>query len=305
MRGGILLPPYGKALQAAVRMPGVPARSGKRRWSPGLMALPPHISIDADRLDLLTKDGSNNLLTVTTEFTGLTTSAVAQVVHEPAVPLFGGRAGFRTFGNANTNCNFAALAGSLMAGKTGCTLVFVGKFEIAGAAALNRCIVNVSTPTITNTRCSIATSASVANCPRYTVRRLDTDTSNGDDVGTINRGVNPWIAVVRQDNTGAVLGSGVPTKQMIFLKDGVREVAQEATGLGSGAFSNTASAYIGFFNSGTVAPSRCEMNWGAIFDRVCSDAEVEQLLGWGAWKINAAATLLEAANPYRAAPPMV
>lgn len=50
-------------------------------WTPADLASPPHISIDADRLDLLTKDGSNNLTAVTTEFTGLAAGTVTLVTH--------------------------------------------------------------------------------------------------------------------------------------------------------------------------------------------------------------------------------
>jgi hypothetical protein len=137
------------------------------------------------------------------------------------------------------------------------------------------------------------------------IRRLDADTANGDDVGTTNIGGVPWIAILRLDHAGAVVGGGVATKHMRICRDASLIVASEATGLGSGAFSATNSAYIGFLNSGTVAEARVDMFYGAIMDYVLTDAECEKYEGWlaGTPGLNLASTMLDPAHPYRSAPP--
>jgi hypothetical protein len=183
-------------------------------WTPADLANPPHISIDADRLDLLTKDGSNNLTSVTTEYTALAAGTVTAVVHAAANAGLNNRGSFNVDAtNANQVINFSTTAGSLLANKPGCTMVFFGKFSEASPSALNRAVVNATTTSNNSARCSIATSSTVANCPRHVVRRLDADTANGDDLGSSNIGVLPWIAVLRLDHNGAVVGAGTPTKQ--------------------------------------------------------------------------------------------
>lgn len=278
---------------------------GAPLWTPANMSNPPHISINADRLDLLTKDGSDNLTAVTTEFTGLAAGTITAVTHTTANANLGGKGSFNVTATVSTAqvINFASTAGDLLANKNGCTMVFVGRFNDAGASALNRAIVNATTTSNNSSRCSIATSTTVANNPRYTVRRLDGDVANGDDIAGGNRGTSPIIMVLRLDHLGAVVGAGTPTKEMIVIQGGVRTTASEPTGLGSGPFSNTNSALIGFFNSGTVAYAKNDMNWGAIDDEVWTNDQVERVIGWAAWKINNP-TMLEVGNPYRNAPPV-
>lgn len=273
-------------------------------WTPANLASPPHISIDADRLDLLTKDGSNNLTAVTTEFTGLSAGTITLVQHLVDAVLNGHYA-FNVTGQGTQIINFASTAANLLANKSGCTMVFVGRFNDAGAAVLNRAIVNVTTTSSTATRCSIGTPpATITNGLRYTIRRLDADAANGDNDSAGQRlTTSPFIVVLRQDNTGAVVGGGTPTKQMIVVQGGVRTVNSEATGLGSGNYSNTNSAQVCFFNSSTVAPCKNAMNYGGIDDTVWSDDEVERFIGWAAWKLEMADSILEASNPYKDAPP--
>lgn len=272
-------------------------------WTPADLPSPPHISINADRLDLLTKDGSNNLTAVTTEFTGLGAGTITSVTHVADALLNNHFAFNVTATDSAQVINFASTAGSLLAGKGGCTMVFVGRFNDGAAAAVNRAIVNATTTSNNSARCSIATSSTVANCPRHVVRRLDADTANGDDLGNTNRGAtNPWIAVLRLDHTGAVVGAGVPTKQTILVQAGVSTTYEEPTGLGSPAFDATNSALIGFFNSGVVAPCKTAMKWGAIDDEVWSDANVARVIGWAAWDLGMP-QILPNDNPYRNAPP--
>jgi hypothetical protein len=288
------------ALATSLGLPSRTLRAGAVYWTPANLASPPHISIDADNLALLTKDGSNNLTGVTTEFTGLAAGTVTAVTHV-VDPVLNNHYAFNvTATNAAQIINFASTAANLLAGKPGCTMVLIGRFNDAAASAVNRAVVNVTTTSATATRSSIATSGTTANCLRYTVRRLDADTANGDD-DTFGQRVStsPFIVVMRQDNTGAVVGGGTPTKQMIIVQAGVRTTISEATGLGSGNFENTNSANVAFFNSSNVAPAKNAMNWGAIDDTVWSDAEVEKVIGWGAWKLGMAASILEAGNPYR------
>lgn len=188
-----------------------------QQWTPANLTNPPYISIDADRTDLMTVDGSNNLTGVTTVHTALAAGAVTAVVYAPANAGLNGRGSFNVDAtNANQVINFSTTAGALLANKPGCTMVFFGKFSEAAPAAVNRAVVNATTTSNNSARCSIATSGTVTNCPRHTVRRLDADTANGDDVGSSNRGVLPWIAVLRLDHNGAVVGAGTPTKQMRF-----------------------------------------------------------------------------------------
>lgn len=278
--------------------------SVKPLWTPANLSSPPHISIDADNLALLTKDGSNNLLTVTTEFTALAAGTITAVTHVSDSVLNNKNAFSVNATNASQVINFASTAGNLLASKPGCTMVFLGRFNDAAASAVNRAIVNATTTSNNSTRCSLATSSTTANRLRYTVRRLDTDTANGDD-DTFGQRVttSPFIAVIRQDNLGAVVGGGTPTKEMIIVQAGVRTTMSEATGLGSGNYDVTNSALIGFFNSGSVAPCKNNMNWGAIDDVVWTNDEVERTMGWAAWKLGMASSILEVGNPYRNAPP--
>lgn len=274
----------------------------KPLWTPANLSVQPQISIDADRLDLLTKDGSNNLLTVTTEFTGLAAGTVTAVTHVTDA-ILGGKNAFNVNAtNASQVINFTTTAGNLLANKSGCTMMFVGRFNDPAASALNRAIVNATTTSNNSTRCSIASSSTVANCLRYVIRRLDADTANGDDTGIQRVTTAPFIAVLRLDHTGAVVGAGTPTKQMVVVQSGVRDIYSEATGLGSGTFSNTNSALIGFFNSGVVAPCKNAMNYGVITDYLWTDDEVNRAIGWAAWKI-LTPTMLEVGNPYRTAAP--
>lgn len=283
--------------------PGAGTSGGPALWTPANLATPPRVSIDADRLDLLTKDGSNNLLTVTTEYSALAAGTVTLVTHV-ADAVLNNHFAFNVTGQASQIINFASTAADLLANKAGCTMVFIGRFNDAAASAVNRAVVNVTTPSATATRSSIATSGTTANCLRYTVRRLDADTANGDD-DTFGQRVStsPFIIVMRQDNTGAVVGGGTPTKEMIIVQAGVRTTLTEATGLGSGNFENTNSANVAFFNSSNVAPAKNAMNWGAIAATVWSNTEVEKTIGWGAWKLGMASSILEVGNPYRTAPP--
>lgn len=277
--------------------------SQKPLWTPANLSSPPHVSIDADNLALLTKDGSNNLLTVTTEFTALAAGTITAVTHVADANLNNHFAFNVNATNANQVINFASTAGSLLNNKGGCTMVFVGRFNDAAAAVLNRAIVNATTTSNNSARCSIAVSPTVANCPRHVVRRLDADTANGDDLGAANIGVvNPWIAVLRLDHTGAVVGGGTPTKQTILVQNGVSTTYSEATGLGTPTFSATDSALLGFFNSGSVAPCKNAMNWGAIDDVVWSDDEVARVIGWAAWKLGMP-SILPVGSPYKLAPP--
>lgn len=271
-------------------------------WTPANLSSPPHVSIDADNLSLLTKDGSNNLLSVTTEFTGLAAGTITAVTHIADANL-NNHFGFNVNAtNASQVINFASTAGSLLNAKSGCTMVFVGRFNDAGAAAVNRAIVNATTTSNNSARCSIATSSVTPNLLRYTVRRLDADVANGDDIIS-SFSILPFIAVLRLDHNGAVVGSGTPTKQMLTAYNGGNLItSSEATGLGSGTFSATDSALLGFFNSGSVAPAKVAMNWGAIDDTVWSNDEVERVMGWAAWKLNMP-QILPAAHPYRNQPP--
>ena len=276
-------------------------------WTPADLASPPHISIDADRLDLLTKDGSNNLTGVTTEFTAFAAGTVTAVTHITDSVLNNHYVFNVTAANAAQIINFASTAANLLANKTGCTMTFVGRFNDPAAAIVNRAIVNVTTPSAAATRCSLATppaaGGGVTNAFRYTVRRLDADTANGDNCGAQRVTTSPVIAVLRLDNNGAVVGAGTPTKHLIVVQDGVQEVYSEATGLGSGPFSNTNSANVGFFNSSNVAPCKNAMNYGSIDDTVWSDDDVARFIGYSAWKLGMASTILPIDNPYRNSPP--
>jgi hypothetical protein len=185
-------------------------------WTPANLASPPGISIDADRTDLLTKDGSNVLTSLRTVHTNLASNTPALVTHAGTFAPFNGFAAFQAPGQSAQQCNFSTNAGSLLNNKSGCTMVMLGRFAQAAPSAFNSAIINATTTSASATRCSFATSSSVANCPRHVIRRLDADTANGDDIGTTNRGQAVFIAVLRQDNTGAVVGAGTPTKQTRF-----------------------------------------------------------------------------------------
>lgn len=276
---------------------------GVALWTPNNLASPPHISLDADRLDLVTKSGSN-VTAVRTVHTNLAANTPNLITHTVNASAFNNHGSFNAPGTAAQALNFSTNAGSLLANKNGCTMVFFGRFSNPAPSAFNSAIVNATTTSASATRASIATSSNVANCLRYVLRRLDADTANGDDVGSTNRGTTPFICILRQDNTGAVIGGGTPTKELRIIQDGAALVtASEPTGLGSGPYSNTNSAYIGFFNSGTVAQSLTDMHYGAIDDVVYTTADVERLEGYLAWKIGTP-SMLPSAHPYRNDPPL-
>lgn len=275
---------------------------GPLPWTPANLTNPPHIAIDADRVDLLTKDGGNVLTSLTTVYGALAANTPSGITHTANAGLNNFNS-FNCPGLSTQQINFSSAAGSLLNNKSGCTMIFFGKFRDAAPAAFNSAIVNATTTSASSTRCSIATSGSVSNCPRTTIRRLDADTANGDDIGIANIGVTPWIAILRLDHTGAVVGGGTPTKQMRLTQSGVLTEVSEATGLGSGNFSATNSAYIGFFNSGSVAEALVQGNYCAIEDTVYTDDEVLRLEGWLAHKIDMASTILPPTHPYFDDPP--
>lgn len=275
---------------------------GPQLWTPANLTNPPHIAIDADRTDLLTKDGSNVLTSLTTVYGALAANTPVGITHTANAALNNFNS-FNCPGTSAQQLNFSTAAGSLLNNKTGCTMIFFGKFRDAAPAAFNSAIVNATTTSASSTRCSIATSGTVSNCPRHTVRRLDADTANGDDIGAQNIGLVPWIGILRLDHTGAVVGAGTPTKEFRLTHSGGKLTVPEATGLGSGAFSATNSAYIGFFNSGTVAEALVQGNYCAIEDTVYTDEECDRLEGWLAWKIDMP-EILEPTHPYFAEPPL-
>lgn len=276
---------------------------GPQLWTPGNLVNPPHIAIDADRTNLLTKDGSNVLTSLTTVYGALASNTPVGITHASNAALNGFNS-FNCPGTGAQQINFSTAAGSLLNGKAGCTMIFFGKFRDAAPTPFNSAIINATTTSASAARASIGTSPTVANCPRYVIRRLDADTSNGDDIGVANIGLAPWIGIMRLDHNGAVVGAGTPTKEMRVTQSGVLTTASEATGLGAGNFSATNSAYIGFFNSGGVAESIVQGNYCAIEDTVYTDDEVLRLEGWLAHKIDMASTILPPTHPYFTDPPL-
>lgn len=276
---------------------------GPQLWTPASLSSPPSLAVDADRTDLLTKDGSNNLLSLTSVYGALAANTPVSITHAANAAMNN----FNTFnapGLSAQQLNFSTAAGSLLNNKPGCTMIFFGKFANPAPGAFNSAIVNATTTSASATRCSISTSPAVANCPRSTIRRLDADASNGDDFGVSNIGVAPWIGILRLDHNGVQIGAGVPTKELrIYQSGNPVGIFSEATGLGAGNFSATNSAYIGFFNSGTVAEALAQGNYMAIEDSVYSDADVERFAGWLAWKIDMP-EILEPTHPYFAEPPL-
>jgi hypothetical protein len=281
------------------------AAGGSALWSPANLTNPPGLAIDAARTDLFTKDGSNVLLSINTVYASVAGNTPALITHTAADSGMNNAPAFVAPGTAAQQLNFSTNLGGLLNNKGGCTMVFFGRFSNPAPSAFNSAIVNATTTSASSTRCSIASSPAVANCPRAVIRRLDADTANGDDIGSSNIGATPWIGILRQDNTGAIVGAGTPTKNMRICQGGnPLSDTSEATGLGSGNYSATNSAYIGFFNSGTVAQSLTNMHWGCIEDTVYTDVECQKLEGWLAWKIGRP-DILPVAHPYRNAPPMV
>jgi hypothetical protein len=287
------------ALCVALALPGRGLSAGVQAWSPANLTNPPSLAIDAARTDLFTKDGSNVLLSINTVYSSVAGNTPALITHTAADSGMNNAPAFVAPGTAAQQLNFSTNHGGLLNGKNGCTMVFFGRFSNPAPSAFNSAIVNATTTSASSTRASIAASPSVANCPRTVIRRLDADTANGDDVGVSNIGATPWIGILRVDNLGAVIGGGTPTKNMRICQSGNALInVSEATGLGSGAYSATNSAYIGFFNSGTVAQSLTNMHWGCIEDSVYTDDEVQKLEGWLAWKIGLP-SMLPSDHPYR------
>ena len=277
---------------------------GSPLWSPANLTSPPSLAVDAARTDTFTKDGSNNLLTIKTVYASVAGNTPNLITHNTDSGMNNAPA-FLAPGTSAQQFNFSTNLGGLLNAKAGCTMVFFGRFSNPAPSAFNSAIVNATTASASSTRCSIATSGSVANCPRTTVRCLDGDTANGDDIGVSNIGVAPWIGILRLDNFGAVVGAGTPTKNFRMCQSGNALVdVSEATGFPAANFSSTNSAYIGFFNSGTVAQSLTNMHWGCIEDSVYTDAECQKLEGWLAWKIGLP-SILPSNHPYRNSPPMV
>lgn len=266
-------------------------------WHPGRLAVPPQLSLDARRTDRMTLSGSD-ITAIRTVHTDLPSNTPNLITYSVANAGLNNRPSINCPGTSTQALNFSTNFGSLLNAKGGCTMIFCGKFGNAAAAAFNSAIVNATTTSNSSTRCSIATSSSVGNCPRATVRRLDSDTANGDDIGSTNFGAAPWIGILRLDHTGAVVGGGTPTKNARINRSGLALVSQsEATGLGSGNFSATNSAYIGFFNSGTVAQAWVDMFYGAIMDYVLTDAECEKFEGWLAHGLGLQ-SMLHPTHPY-------
>jgi len=275
---------------------------GVRLWSPASLAVAPQLALDARRSDKMTLSGTT-ITGIRTVHTDVASNAPNLITYSAANAGLNGRPSIDTPGTAAQSLNFSTNLGNLVRNKAGCTLIFCGKFATPSPGAFNSAIVNVSANTSSGTRASIATSSTVANCPRTTIRRLDADTANGDDFGTTNIGVVPWIGILRVDHTGAVVGAGTPTKHYRQSREGLAlGVYSEATGLGSGNTSDTASAYIGFFNAGTTAQAWVQMFYGAIMDYVLTDIECEKYEGWLAHALGLP-TMLDPAHPYRTAPP--
>lgn len=275
-------------------------------WHPGRLATPPQIALDARRSDKLTLSGAN-ITAARTVHTDVAANTPNLITYSASNAGLNNRPSFVAPGSSAQAMNFSTNYGSLLNAKAGCTMIFCGRFSNAGASAFNSAIVNATTTTSSSTRASIASSSSVGNCPRSVIRRLDGDTANGDDYIGSNIGSVPWIGILRVDHTGAVVGGGTPTKNMRISRSALALLnTSEATGLGSGNFSATNSAYIGFFNSGTVAEALVDMFYGAIMDYVLTDAECEKFEGWlaGPEGLGLAASLLHASHPYVAGPPL-
>lgn len=266
-------------------------------WNPGRLAVPPQIALDARRSDKMTLSGST-LTGIRTVHTDVASNAPNLITYSAANSGLNNRPSLNTPGTSTQSLQFSTNYANLVRNKAGCTLIFCGKFANASPGAFNSAIVNVSGNTSSGTRASIATSPSVANCPRHTIRRLDADAANGDDFGAANIGLVPWIAILRVDHTGAIVGGGTPTKNFRMSRSGLAlGVANEATGLGSGNTSDTNSAYIGFFNAGTTAQAWVEMFYGAIMDYVLTDAECQKFEGWLAYGLGLS-SMLDPAHPY-------
>lgn len=274
-------------------------------WHPGRLAVPPQIAVDARRADKLTLSGAN-LTALRTVHTDVASNTPSGVTYAASNAGLNNRPSLNVAGVSTQSLNFSTNYGSLLNAKGGCTMIFVGRFNNASAGAFNSAIVNATTTSASSTRASIATSSSIGNCPRTTIRRLDGDTANGDDYIGSNIGSVPWIGILRLDHTGGVVGGGTPTKNIRINRSGLALLnTSEATGLGSGNFSATNSAYIGFFNSGTVAESLVDMFYGAILDYVLTDADCERFEGWAADGLGLAGSLLHPSHPYLTAPPLM
>jgi hypothetical protein len=288
-------------------IPGVIASPRYRPlWHPGKLAVPPQLSLDARRTDLMTLAGST-ISSIKTVHGEVASNALNLITLTTANAALNNRPSIDTPGTSAQSCNFSTNLANLVRNKAGCTLIFCGKFAQANPGAFNSAIVNVSGNTSSGTRASIATSSSVSNCPRYTIRRLDADSANGDDIGSANLGLVPWIAIMRVDHTGAVIGGGTPTKHFRLSRQALAmQVVTEATGLGSGNTSDTNSAYIGFFNAGTTAQAWVQMFYGAIMDYVLTDADCERFEGWLAGEpgLGLAPSILHSSHPYVSAPPL-
>lgn len=271
-------------------------------WNPGRLAVPPQLAVDARRTDRLTLSGTS-ITGVRTAHTNVASNTPNLLTYSEANAGLNNRPSIDTPGNSAQSLNFATNYGNLCRNKSGMTLIFCGKFAQPSPGAFNSAIVNASANTASGTRASIATSPSVANCPRTTIRRLDDIAANGDDFGSSNIGVVPWIGILRVDHTGAVVGGGTPTKHFRMSRSGLAlGTYSEATGLGSGNTSDTASAYIGFFNAGVTAQAWVQMFYGAIMDFVLTDAECEKFEGWLAYGLGLQ-SMLDPAHAYRSARP--
>ena len=282
-------------------IPGINA-SRSPRWHPGRLPTPPQLAVDARRVDLIDLSGSS-ITGVRTVHGGVSSNTPNLLTYSAANAGLNNRPSIDTPGTSTQSLNFSTNLANLVRNKAGCTLVFCGKFAQPSPGAFNSAIVNVSGNTSSGTRASIATSSSVANCPRYTIRRLDADSANGDDIGAANIGVVPVIMIMRVDHTGAIVGGGTPTKSFRMSRSGLAiTLASEATGLGSGNTSDTPSAYIGFFNAGTTAQAWVQMFYGAIMDYVLTDLECQKYEGYLAHALGLP-SMLDPAHPYLSASP--
>lgn len=273
--------------------------TGPALWTPADLVARPALALDADRLDKVVKSGTT-VTAVSSVYNDYPANTPNLITHDTNATL-GNRYSFNAPGTAAQALNFSTAAGGLLNNKGGCTMMFFGHFPNPNPGAFNSAVVNATTTSASSTRCAISTSGATSNTLRSTVRRLDADTANGDDYGT-NRGTTPFIYILRLDHSGAVVGPN-PSKNARICHAGLDlENITEETGLGVGTFSATNSAYIGFFNSGTVAQSLTNMNYGFITDTVYTDSECERLEGWVAWRANLA-SILPPTHPYKLAAP--
>lgn len=266
-------------------------------WGPEDLGTPPELWIDADDPSLYTLTANSRVIAaLNSKFNAgtMTMTPLSIMLQMKAVP-FNGRRAFAFPGTGgNGKITFTGSAANLGRNKSQMTLFVLGRFLTDSTTTTGGGVplIYLGTPSADTVRTNIARSSVQANILRYGGRRNDGDTFAGLDVGG-NMGSSVFMCIAEFDYLNTT------TRMRI---NGV-EAHERTDFLTAGSTSNTAPNYNGIGSSsagGTTTP--WEMNCAGVAERLYTEAEIEKIEGFFAWKLRMA-ELLPDAHPYRNEPP--